>query len=165
MSQQNIKIGRENRLDLFYRYEMPLVQVTIIQKGRYNKTRIFNLYEIAKCLHIHISWLVKFIGIELGTQVKLEKKTKHVLVNGAHNRSTLAECIDDFVEMLILCPSQTCRKPELDMYMLERKRKKKNKKPYLMVSCRVCGYEGKMRPAHKIMNYIRSHPETTTSGF
>jgi translation initiation factor 5 len=52
------------------------------------------------------------LGGELGTQVKIDDKKSHYVINGAHEAEKLQSLLDVFIDKFVLC--QSCKNPETE---------------------------------------------------
>lgn len=91
---------------------MPKLISKIEGKGNGIKTLIPNMSEIAKALSRPPSYPTKYLGFELGTQVKMDEKNDRYIINGAHDAEKLATVLDGFIEKFVLCAS--CMNPETE---------------------------------------------------
>lgn len=51
-------------------------------------------------------------GGELGTQVKIDDKKNHYVINGKHDAAQLQNLLDVFIDKFVLC--QSCKNPETE---------------------------------------------------
>lgn len=142
----NINIGVSNA-DESYRYKMPKLQTKIEGRGNGIKTVITNMSEVGKALHIKPEYPTKFFGVELGAQSKFDAKLDRAIVNGAHQSADLANLLNKFIEIFILCPN--CRLPEITLSV---------KKGLIKIDCAACGYNGNITSSHKLTTYILKNP-------
>jgi translation initiation factor 2 beta subunit (eIF-2beta)/eIF-5 len=142
MSLINIGQGHEN--DPNYRYKMPAAVLN--QRGRHSgfRTVITNGTLIAKALHTKPLYLCKYLGAEFGAPAALDDIGAFVL-RGAHTARSIAQHINKFIELFILCPK--CRLPETTLYSDK----------HVRVVCNSCGYNETLRSAHKIMSIISTN--------
>ena len=139
-------IGRD-QTDRSYRYKMPDMITKIEGRGNGIKTVIVNMDDVARALHCPNIYPTKFFGIELGAQSKYDKKTDRAIVNGKHDKSTLTELLNKFIEQFVLCP--TCKLPEINMDV---------KKSGIKIDCRACGHNSQLKSVHKLVGYILNNP-------
>ncbi len=102
-----LNIGR-NQDDASFRYKMPRMQSKIEGRGNGIKTVILNMSEVARALNVDGDYPTKFFGTELGSQSKYDPKEDRAVVNGAHDGLKLAELLNKFIELFILCPKCKC---------------------------------------------------------
>eukprot|EP00475_Leptophrys_vorax_P028945 TRINITY_DN421_c0_g1_i1.p1 TRINITY_DN421_c0_g1~~TRINITY_DN421_c0_g1_i1.p1 ORF type:complete len:414 (-),score=147.24 TRINITY_DN421_c0_g1_i1:62-1303(-) len=150
MSGGNVNIGGSND-DASYRYKMPRLVTKIEGRGNGIKTVIVNMSDIAKALHIDPAYPTKFFGVELGAQSKYDKANDKSVVNGAHNQKDLANLLNKFIEIFILCPN--CHLPEITMSV----------KKVIKVDCAACGHNDVLRTDHKLSTYILKNPPVASA--
>merc|ERR1712190_652165 len=63
--------------------------------------------------------------------------------------------LDKFISMYVLCAN--CRLPEIDMVV--------NKRGFIVVTCKACGWKGNLDNRHKVATYIQRNPPGTGVGF
>jgi translation initiation factor 5 len=112
-----LNIGR-NQDDASFRYKMPRMQSKIEGRGNGIKTVILNMSEVARALNVDGDYPTKFFGTELGSQSKYDPKEDRAVVNGAHDGLKLAELLNKFIELFILCPK--CKYATLNPLFLFR---------------------------------------------
>ena len=78
-----VNINRSH--DPFYRYKMPKIITKVEGNGNGIKTVIPNLSDIAKALNTKPEYLIKFWGIELGSQPIIYKDENKYILKGVHN--------------------------------------------------------------------------------
>ena len=63
------------------------------------------------CLLVHILAIDigKFISVTLGARTNVDKQTCAVRVKGTHTVKELADLVQDFIEIFVLCGSEKCR--------------------------------------------------------
>ena len=146
MSLINIGQGHEN--DPNYRYKMPAA--VLDQRGRHSgfRTVITNGTLIAKALHTKPLYLCKYLGAEFGAPATLDDIGAFV-IRGAHTARSIAQHINKFIELFILCPK--CRLPETTLYSDK----------HVRVICNSCGYNEILRSAHKILAIISANAAPT----
>ena len=57
--------------------------------------------------------MTKFFGYEIGAQSKWDDHRKVGFVNGVHDTNDLQELVFKYIELLIMCPSESCQRPEI----------------------------------------------------
>eukprot|EP00455_Lapot_gusevi_P028944 TRINITY_DN309_c0_g1_i1.p1 TRINITY_DN309_c0_g1~~TRINITY_DN309_c0_g1_i1.p1 ORF type:complete len:438 (-),score=131.86 TRINITY_DN309_c0_g1_i1:108-1421(-) len=144
----NVNIGGNNN-DASYRYKMPRIQTKVEGRGNGIKTVVVNMTDIAKALHVDPDYPTKFFGTELGAQSKFDKKLERAIVNGCHDAPKLAELLDKFIDMFILCP--VCRLPEI-IWQVDLRRE------IIRVDCAACGNNSTLTHNHKLVTYILKNP-------
>jgi translation initiation factor 5 len=122
-------------------------------EGRGNgiKTRIVNMFDIAKALHRKPDYCTKFFGCELGAQSKCNEKTQLSVVNGEFDTPTMDALLDEFVKKWVLCPG--CALPETDLSV---------KKGLIFVDCNACGFHGQCDMSSRLAVYIVKNPPKPT---
>eukprot|EP00298_Acanthocystis_sp_HF-20_P010673 c18983_g1_i3.p1 GENE.c18983_g1_i3~~c18983_g1_i3.p1 ORF type:complete len:389 (+),score=144.21 c18983_g1_i3:160-1326(+) len=133
--------------DQFYRYKMPDLQVKIEGRGNGIKTVIPNMGEIALALKRDPGYPTKYFATELGAVSMWDDKRNVGIVNGKHEKATLAKLLADFINRYVLCPQ--CHYPETDL---------KIKKGTIYAQCRACSFYGLSDNHHKLATYILKHP-------
>jgi translation initiation factor 2 beta subunit (eIF-2beta)/eIF-5 len=141
----NIGGGSE---DAHYRYKMPRIMGKIEGRGNGIKTRIVNCSQIAKALHRPPGYICKFFGCELGAQTKISDDEDVYIVNGAHDQKLLADTLDKFVRMFVLCPS--CNMPETDLVI--------DKRGNIYHVCNACGAQHLVDMSHRVTTYMLNNP-------
>ncbi len=48
----------------------------------------------------------------MGTQVKIDEKRNHYVINGSHDAEKLQSLLDVFIDKFVLC--QSCKNPETE---------------------------------------------------
>jgi len=122
--------------DPFNRYKMPLLVTKIEGK----KLFFENLQDVAKALHVDVSWLAQFASYEFAAEVKADRKTNRFYVSGT-DRDT-KDMLDKFIALLVLCPN--CGLPELTYQI----------RSSVKLCCSACGHESKVNSTHRIINYL-----------
>jgi len=133
--------------DRSHRYKMPKLIAKVEGRGNGIKTRIVNMADIAKALHVPPAYPTKFFGFELGAQSRWTEATQAAIVNGAFTAKDLQETLDGFVQLFVLCPG--CGLPELDMAV---------KKGSVIGKCSACGESCSIGGTHKLGKYIINNP-------
>ena len=138
--------------DTSYRYKMPPIAGKFEGSGNGSKTALLNIVKLACALHCEPDILVKFFGIEIGTQSSWNSNTERAIVNGFHTQQYLQKLTYEFINHFVLCPK--CGLPET---ILKVKGSKKNSSVYH--KCNACGTRTIIN--HKLCNYIiaQSHKE------
>ncbi len=140
MERLNIS-GTRVRDDPHYRYTMPSLEIRHEGKGNGQKTVILNGKDVSDALDRPLEILVKYFGIELGCQSRLE--TERVILNGTYTSTQLQTVLNTFIDMYVLCPN--CALPETDMTL---------KKEIVGHKCRSCGAKNMVPGDHKLNKYI-----------
>jgi len=133
--------------DPCYRYKMPLLVTKFEGKGNGARTAILNIREVAKALHCDLVYLIKFFGMELGAQAKMDKIKNKTVINGFHDAKQLALLLDKFITLFILCPR--CKLPETALSV---------HKKAVVTTCAACGYNGPSANQHKFAMFIAKNP-------
>lgn len=134
--------------DQFNRYKMPSVMGKVEGRGNGIKTRIVNCFEVARALHRPPGYVCKFFGCELGAQTKIDDNAGVYIVNGAFQQKVLAEILQKFIEMFVLCSN--CKLPETDL--------KLKKNGNITQLCNACGAESMCDMTHKLCTHIANNP-------
>lgn len=142
----SVNIGGGN--DQFNRYKMPQVMGKVEGRGNGIKTRIVNCVEVARALHRPPGYVCKFFGCELCAQTKISDAEGIYIVNGAFDQTVLAETLQKFIKMFVLC--QKCALPETDL--------KIRKSGLINQVCNACGEETMCDMTHKLCTYIVNNP-------
>mmetsp|Transcript_9006 Transcript_9006/g.23597 ORF Transcript_9006/g.23597 Transcript_9006/m.23597 type:complete len:507 (+) Transcript_9006:353-1873(+) len=145
----NINIGGVE--DEHYRYKMPSLIPKVEGRGNGIKTRIVNCAEIAKALKRPPGYVCKFFGCELGALTQIDDKTGVYIVNGAFDQRSLAELLEKFIKMYVLC--EECKLPETTL--------KVSKSNIIKQSCLACGHSFQVDMMHKLTNYIINNPPSS----
>lgn len=143
---ESVNIGGGD--DQFNRYKMPPVIGKVEGRGNGIKTRIVNCVEVARALHRPPGYVCKFFGCELCAQTKINDADGEYIVNGAFNQSVLADTLQKFIKMFVLCSS--CNLPETDL--------KVRKNGLITQVCNACGATGVCDMTHKLCTYIVNNP-------
>lgn len=136
--------------DPAYRYRMPLLQTKVEGKGINVRTVLPNLIDVAKALRVPTTYILKFMGYELGSNVIEREQNNNVSaqINGQLNDNDILNTLDKFIEKFILC--SRCRYPE--MYLQVRDDKE------VIGNCNACGQVTVIDPKHKLTAYIKKNP-------
>ncbi|CAN8069264.1 unnamed protein product [Agarophyton chilense] len=134
--------------DQFNRYKMPPVMGKVEGRGNGIKTRIVNCVEVARALHRPPGYVCKFFGCELCAQTKINDAEGVYIVNGSFSQSVLADTLQKFIKMFVLC--QSCTLPETDL--------KIKKNGLITQLCNACGAEAVCDMTHKLCTYIVNNP-------
>lgn len=145
--------------DFFYRYKMPVLEITQYGKGNGKFTNLLNIIDICNAINTPQKILMVYLTQSLGTNYK------ETSLNGHYNKDDLIDLIIKFNKEFILC--QKCNIPELTPNI---EGKKKNIK--LIYSCSACGerYEkesnGKIngKTLDAIINYYKVNEFIKTNG-
>lgn len=92
--------------DIFYRYQMPEIEILFIHK----KTQLCNLNEISKSINIKDSnILFKYISKKLNTMGQV--KNDLYFISGNFDKTIIQNIIYDYINSFLLC--KTCNIPEI----------------------------------------------------
>ncbi len=119
----------ESKDDPYYRYTREEVQV----KHEGKKTIIPNFRTIAKQLKCDEFYLLKFFQHKLGTTARHDEENDKYIINGNHDLASIEACLQNFVNVFILCP--VCNYPET-ILCLKRDEKTREKRVYH--NCKSC---------------------------
>lgn len=141
--------------DINYRYKMPKIQFKIEGKGNGIKTNIMNMADIAKALRVNTDYPLKYMGIELGSQIQYKENGNEVttIINGQFQETDLVKTLDKFIEKYVLCPK--CHLPEMLLRV-------KNK--MVCGKCDGCGNRPTLDNGHNLAKYITKNPPKKTFG-
>jgi translation initiation factor 5 len=135
-----------NNSDASYRYKMPSLQTKIKGRGNGIQTVVINIHEVSRALRVLPAYPTKFFGLELGAQSTCKENC--AIINGAHSVQTLSKLLNKYIEIFVLCP--TCKLPETTISI--------SSKDAIEMDCAACGYNGLLKTAHKLANFILKHP-------
>jgi len=127
--------------DVFYRYNMPALQLKVEGRGKMIKTVLMNLDHIAKQLERPSDYILKFIGFECNAPVA--SQNNKYTVGGDRKQEELQKILDIFIDKYILCSQ--CQNPETNLTV---------KKGNILLKCRACGTQTRAEYEHKIRDYI-----------
>lgn len=123
-----LNINGDN-FDSNYRYKMPKLTISFTGNGKNSHTILNNIDEISQSLgHPNIT-ILKFIGINLGSNIDENKKS----IKGHHELKILQQEIFNYINNFVIC--QNCSIPEL-LPELEKISKKKKE---IKLKCSACG--------------------------
>lgn len=133
-----------------YRYKMPLLQQKIEGKGINIRTNLTNLKDVAKSLRVPGDYILKFMGIEFGSNTN----TKEGLfsINGEMNADDVLRMLDKFIDRFVLCPK--CKLPEMVLQVTAKKS--------LTGKCNSCGHTAEL-DGHKLSTFIIKNPPENRS--
>eukprot|EP00825_Cyclidium_porcatum_P044486 TRINITY_DN6543_c0_g1_i4.p1 TRINITY_DN6543_c0_g1~~TRINITY_DN6543_c0_g1_i4.p1 ORF type:complete len:433 (-),score=67.50 TRINITY_DN6543_c0_g1_i4:242-1540(-) len=139
--------------DINYRYQMPKIQFKIEGKGNGIRTNVINMFDIAKALRVNTDYPLKFMGIELGSQIYYKERGNDVttIINGQFQEKDLIRTLDKFIDKYVLCPG--CKQPEMLLRI-------KNK--MVCGKCDGCGNRPVLDNGHSLAKYIIKNPPKTT---
>jgi translation initiation factor 5 len=132
---------------LGYRYWMPILQVKVEGRGN-GRTIITNLNAIAKSLDRPPAYLMKYIGIELGTRTAEQEP---YVVPGGYSAESLAKLLDGFIAKYVIC--KTDRNPETTIGI--------SSKGEIRLKCKACGSTTVADMNHKMASYIVKNPPSS----
>lgn len=110
-----------------YKYMMPLLQQNIEGNGINIRTNLTNLKDVARSLRVPPYYILKFMGIELGTNTNI--KDGLFTIDGEINAEDVLSILDKFIDRFLLCPK--CKFPEMELRMTFKKS--------LTGKCNACG--------------------------
>ena len=145
--------------DFFYRYKMPILNISHIGKGNGKFTSLTNIEDICNALNIPFKIMITFITQSLGTNFKDNN------INGHYNKDELIQLIIKFNKEFVIC--EKCGIPEIIPYI---EGKKKNIKLYY--KCSACGEQYEKISDNKIsnktidaiINYYKNNEYVKTNG-
>jgi len=133
--------------DVHYRWKMEPLDTKIEGKGIGRKTVLLNITEVAAQCFTRPQYMTKFFGYEIGAQSKWDDHRKVGFVNGVHDTNELQELVFKYIELLIVCPSESCQRPEI---------KYEKKKKQIRMACASCGLNLHFELDHQITKFIRT---------
>lgn len=140
------------------RYKTKQLQVQTVGKSKMIKSVFTNILEVAKSMQVPPSYIVHFMGYEIGAQAKFDAKKperQQAFLSGEHDTKDLSRICVQFIQEVLLCP--VCGLPELLIYVEDKK---------VMGNCRACGAQSHMPITNeKFKRHILNHPPTTSSTF
>jgi translation initiation factor 5 len=134
---------RSDVKDPFYRYKMERLQSKIEGKGNGIKTVIVNLSSVALSLARPGSYVIKYLGFELGAQTTINPADDRWIINGAHEASKLQDYLDGFINKFVLC--KKCKNPETDVVI---------KDGNIVLDCKACGQRSNVDLRLKLSGFI-----------
>ncbi len=138
-----------------YRYKMQKLESKIESQGNGIKTNIVNLEEIAKDLQTNPEYILKYFGIENGSQTNMKKAGKsntNYIIQGDFSEAALVKMLDKFIEKFLLCP--TCKLPELHLFANNER---------LSAKCDSCPFTGDIDNKHRLAAFILKNPPPSRS--
>src|SRR5689334_14092113 len=93
--------------DPSYRYQMSALQLKFEGRNNGIKTKIANLTKIAADLRVPSTYVLKFLGHELGSHTNENQG----VINGSFAEPEMRKLLDKFIEKYVLCPR--CKYPEM----------------------------------------------------
>lgn len=115
--------------------------------GKKYITIINNISQIADALKISVLYPIQFMGFDLGTMSRLNKKLNNAAtLKGRHSYKTISDSLAKFINLYVICPH--CDKPELQYNFEESSFSR---------TCDVCGHTSE-EPNHRLDDYILKHP-------
>ena len=136
-----ITINPESRDDCFYRYKMPIVEISYFGKNSNFETKIDNLKEISNVLNRNPNTLFKYI-IETICTASITKNDTYI-IKGSYKKEYIQTLIDNYIKDFVLC--ETCSNPETYFNV-------NNKKLY--INCNSCGKNNSCNIMTKTSKYI-----------
>jgi len=133
--------------DSHYRWKMDPLETKIEGKGIGRKTVLLNINEVAAQCFTMPQYMTKFFGYEIGAQSKWDDHRRVGFVNGVHDTNELQELVFKYIELLIVCPSEGCQRPEISYF---------KKGSQLRMSCASCGLNQRFLLEHQITNFMRT---------
>lgn len=93
----------------------------------------------------------------MGTQVKIDDKKSHYVINGAHEAEKLQSLLDVFIDKFVLC--QACKNPETE-FVISCLTKEFTNDDNILKDCKACGIHSNVDMRHRLTNYIlKNRPE------
>mmetsp|Transcript_19813 Transcript_19813/g.27670 ORF Transcript_19813/g.27670 Transcript_19813/m.27670 type:complete len:406 (+) Transcript_19813:242-1459(+) len=140
------------------RYKTKQLQVQTVGKSKMIKSVFTNILEVAKSMQVPPSYIVHFMGYEIGAQAKFDAKKperQQAFLSGEHDTKDLSRICVQFIQEVLLCP--VCGLPELLIYVEDKK---------VMGNCRACGSQSPLPITNeKFKRHILNHPPTASSTF
>lgn len=152
--QTNSSQIRRDVADPFYRYKMERIVSKIEGKGNGIKTVVANLPSVAQSLARPPAYVIKYFGLELGAQTKLNPKDDRWIINGAHQSDKLQESLDGFINKFVLC--KDCKNPETEINIKDGR---------ILLDCKACGQRTAVDIRHKLSGFIlKNEPQGGKKG-
>lgn len=133
--------------DTHYRWKMDPLETKIEGKGIGRKTVLLNISGVAAQCFTQPQYMTKFFGYEIGAQSKWDDHRRVGFVNGVHDTNDLQELVFKYIELLIMCPSESCQRPEIT-YLKNGKN--------IRMACASCGLNQAFQLDHQITKFIRT---------
>jgi len=138
--------------DPAYRYKMPKLIGKVEGRGNGIKTVLVNANDVAQALSRPPSQLVKFFGLELGAQSRIDADDR-AIVNGAFDTKDLQDIVFKYIEKFIVCGS--CKNPETVNVVRGKK-----KQAQISLHCKACGADTEVDSMHKLATTIIKETST-----
>jgi translation initiation factor 5 len=135
--------GTRPSSDEHFRYTMPALNIRQEGSGNGVKTVITNIDKISDALERPVSLLVRYFGIELSAQSRLQDDPIRLIINGSFTHKQLLDTLNTFIDSFVLCPN--CHLPETLLTI---------KKHTLRHKCKSCGCTDPITIEHKLIKYI-----------
>ncbi|XP_063118746.1 eukaryotic translation initiation factor 5-like [Rattus norvegicus] len=109
------------------------------------------MVDIEKALNQLPTYLTKYFGCKLGTQIQFDVKNDYYIINGSQKQRSCKTCWTDSLKKkkMFFCPE--CKNPETDLHVNPKKQTIGN-------SCKACGYWGRLDKHHKPYTIILKNP-------
>jgi len=140
------------------RYKTKQLQVQTVGKSKMIRSVFVNILEVAKSMQVPPSYIVTFMGYEIGAQAKFDEKKperQQASLSGEHATKDLSRICRQFIQEVLLCP--VCGLPELLISVEAGKN--------VIGNCRACGGQSPLPITNeKFKRYIINHPPSTSKG-
>lgn len=139
------KVNIDGSDDLFYRYKMHQLQITIHGKNKMVRTEFVNLTEIANELHVDPKYIIGFLGYSTGSKFSTTGNLSSYYISGQKRCEELSEKLQLFIQAMVIC--KKCLLPEL-ILSVDRK---------LWLSCKSCGIKYAVSFIEKFETFVMKH--------
>jgi translation initiation factor 5 len=139
--------------DAHARHQMAPMQLKIEGAGINRRTVIMNAADICRSLYVSPVYTAKFFALELGAgRTSYDDQRRVIIIKGEHSRDLLAEALDKFINLYIVCPR--CRNPFFMPTKTQREIKYKTSKGRVETTCTSCGHSEDFTDVHRLSKYI-----------
>lgn len=128
-----------------YEYKMPPL---CVREWSTDETLLRNLADVAKALDRNPIYLLKFLGIELGVQTRVNARPKQYFIQGKHDGDMLQDVLDRYIQQFVLC--EKCVSPHTKLRVSPDCKE-------IKLTCR-CGHESNIPLHHKVSTVILRNP-------
>ena len=150
--------GTRHNPDPSFRYRMPPIEIKIEGRGNGIRTVVSNITAIADALNRPPDLILRYFGLELGTQSTWTSDPDTLgagkgHVNGVHTTAVLQSALGRFQELVVLC--NNCRLPETVLGV--------SRAGVVRQTCSACGTRAPVPDDHKIVKRIQQIAKTARS--
>jgi len=133
--------------DLHYRYKMPKLEAKVESRGNGIKTLVPNLVKVSTAIFRPPEYTIRFLAMEVGCSLKVEKRDNRYILNGAHTAERLQDVLYSFIRRFVLCGA--CDNPETRIEVTSNAAE---------MSCTACGAVTKLDAKHKLVQFMVKNP-------